>query len=154
MHDAVLDLLCLGKFGDGHGLVERVCDGLLAIDVFAGLDRTREKIGAHLRGRGIEEHRVVRVLQCGIEIGGRTFDPVTASQGRNFFCITADQDGVWHYAVAVGQRHPTLPADGNDRALKVLVEPHAPGNAIHNDAEFANRHICLPLAIKPSPREA
>ena len=39
LHDAVLDAARVGELGHGDGLVERVGDRLLAIDVLAGLDR-------------------------------------------------------------------------------------------------------------------
>ena len=141
-----LTFFCLGELGDRDRLVERVGDRLFAIDVLAGLDRLREQVGAHLRGRGVEEHRVVGVLQRGVEIGGRALDAVLLRERRDLLGIAADQDRVGHHAVAIRQRDAALLADRHDRAHQMLVEPHASGDAIHDDAELANRHVLPPAS--------
>ena len=108
--------------------------------MLAGLDRLRDQIGAHLRGRGIEEHGVVRVLQRGGEIGGRARDAVLLAERRDLLGVAADQDRIGHHAVAVRQRDAALLADRQDRAHEVLVQPHASGDAVHDDAEPMRRH--------------
>ena len=64
LHDAILYFLRFGEFRDGNCFVERVGDRLLAINVLARFDRSREKISTHLRCRGIEKHRVVRFFSA------------------------------------------------------------------------------------------
>ena len=53
-----------------------------------------------------------------------------------------DQDRIRHHPVAVLERHTALVADGADRADQVLVHAHAPGDAVHDDAEPLLRHGC------------
>ena len=55
-------------------------DRLLAIDVLAGRDRLAQQLGAQLRGGGVEEQRVVLVLQRGVEVGGPARDAVRLGQ--------------------------------------------------------------------------
>ena len=108
--------------------------------MLAGLDRLRQQVGAHLRGGGIEEHGIGRVGQCGRQVGGPALDAMLPGDRRHLVGIAPDQDRVGHDAVAVGERHAALLAYGDDRADQVLIEPHAPGDAVHDDAETARGH--------------
>ena len=147
LHDAVLDAFLLGELRKRDSLVERVRDRLFAIDVLAGVDRLRDEVGAHLRGRGIEEDRVVRVLQRGRKIRGGARDAVLLAKRRDLLGVAADQDRVRHHAIAVRQRDAALLADRQDRAHEVLVQPHASGDAVHDDAEIACRHAGPPACL-------
>ena len=140
LDDAVLCLARLRQLGHGDGLLEAVGDRLFAIDVLARLDRLRQQLGAHLRRRRIEEQRVVGIFQRRGEIGGRSLDAVFARERSDLLGVATDQDRVGHDAIAVRQRHAPLLADGNDRSHQVLIEPHAPGDAVHDDAEAVKSH--------------
>jgi hypothetical protein len=56
--------------------------------------------------------------------------------------VAADQDRVGHHLVAVGERHAALGTDRKDRSDQVLVQAHAPGHAVHDEAEGPGRHVC------------
>ena len=131
---------CLAQRRQRDRLVERIGDRFFAIDVLAGVDRTGDEIGPHLRRRGVEEHGVRRVGKRRVEIGARALDAVLPAQRRNFLGVAADQDRIRHHAVAVRQRDSALGADGDDRAHKMLVEAHAAGHAVHDDAEPLRGH--------------
>src|SRR6185436_2125814 len=49
--------------------------------------------------------------------------------------VAADEDRIGHEARAVLQRHAALLADFQHRADQVLVHAHAPGDAVHDDAD-------------------
>ena len=61
--------------------------------------------------------------------------------------IASDEDRVGHEAHAVLQRHASLLADLQDRADEVLVHAHAPGDAVHDDADSFFRHGALSSCI-------
>src|SRR5690349_6662130 len=52
--------------------------------------------------------------------------------------VAADEDRVGHQAAAVLQRHAALLADLDNGADEVLVLPHPPGHAMHDDADFSH----------------
>ena len=61
--------------------------------------------------------------------------PYCLRERRDLLGVAPDQDRIGHHAVAVRQRDAALVADRQDRAHQVLVEPHASGDAVHDDAE-------------------
>ena len=115
-------------------------DRLLAVDVLAGGDGLAEQRRAHCGGCGVEEDRVVLVGQRLVEVGGVARHAVRLGQRGELLRVAADQDGVGHDPVAVGERHAALLADGDDGAHQVLVGAHAPGDAVHDDAEPTCAH--------------
>src|SRR5205823_7439309 len=54
--------------------------------------------------------------------------------------VAADQNRVRHEPIAARQGHAALLADGEDRSHEVLVQPHAPGDAVHDDADALGGH--------------
>ncbi len=135
----------LDEFCKSERLIQGVGDRLLAINVLAGLDGAADEIGAHLRGAGIEKDLVLRILQRGFEIAGVALDAVFAREGGHLFGIAADEDRVRHHAVAVREQHAALLADRHDGADEVLVQPHASGDAVHDDAKRTCGHTLLPI---------
>ena len=75
-----------------------------------------------------------------IDVREGAFDAVLAGEGLHLLGIAADQDRIGHHPVAVRQRDAALLADRYDRAHEVLVEPHASGDAVHDDAETLLSH--------------
>src|SRR5215510_7665444 len=70
LHHAVLDP---GRFRRARyvkRIRERLGDRLLAINVLAGRDRLAQELGAQLGRGGVEEERVLAVLERGVEIAG------------------------------------------------------------------------------------
>ena len=112
--------------------------------MLAGLDRAGQEIGAHLRGAGVEEHGVVPIAERGVEVGGVPCDAELPRDRRDLVGIAPDQDRIGHDPVAVRQRDAALLADRQDRADEVLVEAHAPGDAVHDDAERLGCHVVPP----------
>ncbi len=116
--------------------------------MLAGLDRLGQQIGAHLRRGRVEEHFIVAVFQRRIEVGREALDAVLARQRGDFLRVAADQYRVGHDPVAIRQRHAALLADRDDRTHEMLIESHAPGDAVHDDAEPAvAMRALLPAAI-------
>ena len=55
--------------------------------------------------------------------------------------VAPDKNRIGHQAVAILERHAALLADLEDRAHEVLVHAHAPGDAVHDDADALLRHF-------------
>ena len=136
----MLDAGGIGAARDRHGVGQRGGDRLLAIDVLAGVDRSGEQRGAQIGGCGVEEQRVLRVGERGVEVGGPALHLVPPRQGFKFSGITADQDRIGHQHAAVTQFHPAVVADRQDAENEMLVLPHAPGDAVHDDADPSFAH--------------
>src|SRR5262249_2749887 len=143
LHDAVLDAGRFGRARHVERIFERLGDRLLAIDVLAGGDRLAQELGAQLGGGGVEEQRVLAILERGVEVAGPAREPVRLRQLRKLGLIAADQDRVGHHPVAVLERDAALRADGENRADQMLVHAHAPGDAVHDDAETVLRHFSV-----------
>jgi hypothetical protein len=62
--------------------------------VLAGADRLGQQGGAHLRGAGVEEDRVVLVLQRRVEVGAPARDAVRLGQRLDLLGVAADEDRV------------------------------------------------------------
>ena len=88
-----------------------------------------------------EEHGIVRIGECRIEVGGVARKAELPRHCRDLVGIAADQDRVGHHPVAIRQRHAALLADRQNRTDQVLVETHAPGDAMHDDAERLGCHV-------------
>ena len=86
--------------------------------------------------------RVLLVLERLVEVGGPARDAVRLGELLQPVGVAPDQDRIGHHPVAVLQRHAALVADRADRADQVLVHAHAPGDAVHDDAEPLLRHGC------------
>ena len=144
MHDAVLDALGLGMFGNRDGLFQPFRDRLFRIDMLARVDRLAQQTGAHLGAGGVKEDGVIGVGQRGIEIGGVTFDAVFGGQLGDLLFVAADDDHVGHQTITVFQQHAAPIADRQNRADQVLVHPHPSGNTMHDDADALLCHGLFP----------
>ena len=130
-----------GQARDFDGFVEVGGNGFFAVHMFAGTDGFGQQGGAHLGGAGVEEHRVVRVGQCGVEVGAPAGNAVFLGQCFHLFGVAADEDGVGHDLVAVRQCDAALGADRADGADQVLVHAHTAGDAVHDDSESLCCHV-------------
>src|SRR5437660_1565369 len=70
LNGAMLDALGGGELEHRDRLLEVGRNRLLAIDVFAGVDRLAQQRGSRLRGRRVEENAVVPVSQSLVQVGG------------------------------------------------------------------------------------
>ena len=147
LHDAVLDAARLGEPGDAERLVERVGDRLLAIDVLAGRRSPASSRSARIcvepASKNTVSSRVLRARRRGRSSSARC--RAALGELRDLLGVAADQDRVGHHAVAVRQRDAALLADRQDRAHEVLVVAHAPGDAVHDDAEPCVAMASLPV---------
>ncbi len=143
LHHAALDAFVARCLRDRERFRERLRHRLFAIDVLAGRDRLAQERDAHLGRAGVEEHRVVRAGEGGVEIGRRSFDTVLGRDGLDLLGVAADQHRVGHHAVAVREQDAALIADRADRTDQVLIIPHAAGDAVHDDAEALRGHVGL-----------
>ncbi len=141
LDDAVPDPGGLGGAIEGERVREVLRDRLLAIDVLAGGDRALQQAGAQPGRGGIEEQLVVGVGKGGVEVQGPAGDAVRVGQRLELSRAAADQERLGQDARAVGELDPALGADRQDRADQVLVRAHAPGHAVHDDADPALRHV-------------
>src|SRR5262249_47050486 len=146
LHHAVLDAGFFRRARDVERVRERLGHRLLAIDVLAGGDRAAQELRAQLGGGGVEKERVLAAPEGGIEVSGPARDAVRLGELRELGLVAADQDRIGHHGVAVLQRDAALRADGENRADQVLVRPHAPADAVHDDAEPLLRHFKLPFS--------
>src|SRR5262249_17678273 len=143
LHDAVLDAGRFRRARHVDGIRQSFGDRLLAINVLAGRDRLAQELGAQLGRGGVEEERVLAVLERGVEVAGPAREAVRFRQLRKLGLIAANQDRVGHHPVAVLERDTALGADGENRADQMLVHAHAAGDAVHDDAETVLRHFSV-----------
>jgi hypothetical protein len=69
--------------------------------------------------------------------------------------VAADEQRVGHEARAVLQGHAALLADLEDRADEVLVHAHAPGDAVHDDADALFTHfVATSMNSKVTPSQS
>src|SRR5205814_9393773 len=87
------------------------------------------------RERRVEVDRVRGVREAAIEIGRDTFDAVRTSDLAELRLTSPDEDRIGDHRPAAGQRYATLPADRDDRPDEMLIQPHASGDAVHDDAD-------------------
>src|SRR5579872_5408471 len=138
---AVLEALAVAKLHDRNRFFEIGRGRLFAIDMLAGVERSRQQARAGLRGRGVKEHGVFLVGKRRIEIGGPALDAEALRQRLDLVRVAADQNRIRHHVIAVGEFHAALLPDRDDRTDQMLVETHAAGNTVHDDAEALRRHI-------------
>jgi len=74
--------------------------------MLAGIDGFGQQRGPRLRGRGVEEHAVVPVRQCLVEVRGPARDAKALGQTFDFVRVAADQDRIGHDAIAVAEALP------------------------------------------------
>jgi hypothetical protein len=82
------------------------------------------------------------ILQGARQDPSSSADPC-ASPGFRLSGIPAHENRIRHQARAVLERHAALLADLEDRADEVLVHAHAPGDAVHDDADALLHYISL-----------
>ncbi len=145
LHHAVLDAGFLRRLVEVHGLGKRRRDRLLAVDMLARGDRALQERRAQLRGGGIEEDFVLRILQRLGEIGGPALDAAGLGERLKFFGAAPDQDRIGDEPRAVGEAHAAFVADRDDRTHEVLVCTHAPRDTVHDDADALLFHADSPL---------
>src|SRR5687768_7508300 len=102
--------------------------------MLAGRDGALQQLGAKLRGGGVEEDFILTLQRC-TQIGGPSSNAVLFRQLLDFRGVAPHQDRIRHHARTVLQRDAALLADLEDRADQMLVHAHAPGDAVHDDAE-------------------
>jgi len=141
----VLDAPGICELDDFERFLKIRRDRLLAIDVLAGIDGLGQQARPRLRGRGIEEHGVVLISERRVEIGGPARDVVAPGERLDLLGAATDQDRIGHDAVAIFQANTALLADRDDRADQMLVEPHAAGDAVHDEAEALGGHCACSL---------
>src|SRR4029434_7003147 len=108
--------------------------------MLAGVNGFGEQRRTHLRGAGVKEERVVLVCEGSVEVRLPTADAVRVRQSLDLARVATDENRVWHDDVTIGERHAAVIADRNDRADQVLVHAHAPGDAVHDQAESFYGH--------------
>src|SRR5262249_44282745 len=144
LHHAVFDA---GGASAAHE-VERVGQGyrgrLLAIDVLPRGDCEIEVVLALAGGDGVEIDGLLARVERAVEIGGRARDAVGLGERRQLLGVAPDQDRIRHDAVAARKLEPTLGADRQHRAGEMLDRPHAPGDAVHDDAQTPLAHRVCP----------
>ncbi len=122
-------------------LGERGGHGLFAVDVLARLDRLLDQLRPQLRGSGVEEHRVAFRGERRVQVRGPALHAVLAREFLDLRRVAADEQRVGHQARTVLQRDAALLPDLQDGADEVLVHAHAPGDAVHDDADSSLAHL-------------
>jgi hypothetical protein len=61
--------------------------------------------------------------------------------------IAAHENRIGHDPIAVAQQHTAFGANGGNGTGKMLVAPHAPGHAMHHDAEPSHCHHLPPGSL-------
>ena len=66
--------------------------------------------------------------------------PCSRASAATFSALRPTRIGSGITRSPFGNATPPCVADGEDRADQMLVQPHAPGDAVHDDAEPMRRH--------------
>ena len=140
LHDGVLGAGGLGIGAQGDHLGQRLGDRLLQIDMLAGGQRPAGQLGPAAAEGAFEEELVLRVGQRRIEVRRPAGDAEALGQRLQLVGGAADQDGVGHQPVAIGQRQPALGADRQQAVHQVLRGADAAGGTMHDDADAARGH--------------
>ncbi len=136
LHDAVLDAGRLGAPVERERIVGRGGDGLLAVDVLARVDGAHDVGDAAVGGLGVEVDGVGGVGEGAFEVGRPAQAAGAFGEGGELVGVAPDEDGVGEDRVLRPRhRHAALRADRHDRAHQVLVGAHAPGDAVHENAD-------------------
>src|SRR5206468_1935166 len=88
------------------------------------------------------------------EVGGPPLHAICTRELLELLGATSDENRVRHHATAIAEPHSTLGANGADRAHQMLVGPHAPGDAVHDDPEPDCFHVLLLRRMHPAWRRA
>src|SRR5262249_49779927 len=70
-------------------------------------------------------------------------EPVRRREAAQLLLVAPDQDGVGHDSRPVLESKAAGGSDRQDRADEMLVRPHPPGDAVHDDAETPFAHRCV-----------
>src|SRR5262249_46503763 len=97
---------------------------------------------------GVEENLIFRIGQRGFEIGAPAPNRVLPCQFLDLRRVAADQEWIGHQTRAIFERDAALIANCQDRADQVLVHAHAPGDAVHDDADALLGHSILLIAFQ------
>ncbi len=153
LDDAVLDSGGARAAGQGEGVGGAEGGGLLAIDVLPRRYRALQQAGAAGGERGVEEDGP-GVAERRVEVGRPVADSVRRGERGELAGVAAHEEEVGDDAPSVGQRHAALVADGEERPREMLVRPHPPGGAVHDDAEGVGHAAAAPPSMRgmTSPR--
>ncbi len=126
-------------------VVERIGGGLFAIDRLAGLD------GAGQQARRASAWCRRRRTACPRDRRGRRRDRRTSGRCHVRGPAPPTLSGLRPTRIGSGisrspfaSAHAAIVDDRLDRADQVLVQPHPPGDAMHDDADAPLRHAGLP----------
>ena len=117
--------------------------GLFAVDVLAGLQRTPHRRRTPVGCLGVEVNLVARIGERFVDVGRPLFEAGAGCQLGQFHGVAPDEDRVGEDVFV--EPEAALLDDCTDRAHQVLVRPHAPGHAVHDDANPMD--ACFPHAV-------
>ena len=120
-------------------LSQRRRQRLFAVYVLPRRDRLQHILLAQPGRAGIEIDCVLRISRRAPEVGAPTRQPVRLLQSLSTSLRFCPTDRVRHQCAAVVESHAALLADGQDRPDQVLIQPHAPGDAVHDDSHSCAR---------------
>src|SRR5690606_15707130 len=107
-----------------------------------------------------EVHRVARVAQRLVEVGGPLLEARLLGELLQLRRVAADEDRVGEDGVLVRDPYAALLYDRQDGADEVLVRPHPARHAVHDHANAVRRHpssvvvVLRPWAVTcPSPAD-
>src|SRR5579885_1646095 len=143
LYNAMLDSCPLRHARQFKSCCQIGSDGFLAVEMLAGPDRRFQARGTQGGRLRIKVDRVVRVGQAGLKICTPALDIVRPCERAQLVLVAANQERVGYEPIAVRQCNPALLADRHNRADEMLVGSHAPGDAVHDNSNRADRHNIL-----------
>src|SRR5688572_26554639 len=102
--------------------------------MLTGRDGALQELGTKLRGGGVEEDFIITLQRC-TQIGGPPGNAVLFRHLLDYHAVAPQQERILHHARTVLHPDAALLEDLEDRADQMLVHAHAPGDAVHDDAE-------------------
>jgi hypothetical protein len=99
-----------------------------------------EKASSHRRGAGVEENRVIMVLERRAYVDAVTRYTVPLRNSLDLFQISTDEDRIRHDPIPGAQEHAPLVSDRTNRANQMLVVAHSSGDPVHDQPEPPRWH--------------
>src|SRR6266851_5979510 len=139
LDDAALLAGALGGAGQRQRVLQIPGDRLFEINVLAHGEGGAAALGPPAGGAGVEIDLDRRVGQAGVAIGAPFETAAAPGECGKLLRVAAEQERLWHEAVAIRERQPALPRY-REQCPQMLGGAEPAGRAVDDDADRAGGH--------------